>query len=266
MTITQGFDSRTWGSLSFYYPSQPSASQLPTDYDHYGDCGGRYIPETNQWLIVIAVEGEGVDNCICFHTFDDPGISQPNQASASFLGYWVINDGPQVSQDSNAPWAAFDRTQKQFYSSRFNETSFYQVYSYDNELSGNQIVMPTIVYEGQVELKTHAGTTIQLNRVQGGSVSQNNRLYLSVDRHEDEGGGVYGFDLVTGKQMLYLPSDGDRFNREIEGLTIWNVDTFNPPNVSGQVHLTVLDNFNLTPNEQIFIRHWSANANVVDHL
>ena len=152
------------------------------------------------------------------------------------------------------------------YSSTFN-TDHIQVYRYSNAVAGSTLELPNVTWLGDDGIKikhSSADTTLELKRVQGGVVSSNMRLYVTVDRDLSEQGGIYGIDLVSGANLLYLPSGGgDVLNEELQGQTLWNVDPFNPPGVNGQLHLVVLNN-GIT--DRVSLRHWSANAAVITHL
>lgn len=251
------------------YVIEATPTQLPSDYDHYGDSDAFYVPDVDQWLTLTAVEGTGVDNCLVFHSFDDPGPT-PNPALGgwNFLGYWVITTPPQNKTKTDASWASFVRLRSLIVSSTF-EASAIQFYTYSGEVSGGNLTMPQLTHLQQSKLTMKNSTLtlpITLTRIQGGMVSSNGRLYLSRDETIDDGGGIYGIDLVSGANLLYIPSaGGSKAFREMQGLTLWNVDPLNPPNVEGQLHLAVLHNNPPTP-DAITYRHWRVNASVIPYL
>ncbi len=254
-------------NLSQSYTIQASSTQLPAGYNHYGDSDSLYVSQADRWLTVTAVEGSGEPNCFVFHSFQDPGPTpQSGPGGWSFLGYRVIAAGPQVGFGTNASWAVFNPGGSLMYSSTFN-TDHIQVYRYSNAVAGSTLELPNVTWLGDDGIKikhSSADTTLELKRVQGGVVSSNMRLYVTVDRDLSEQGGIYGIDLVSGANLLYLPSGGgDVLNEELQGQTLWNVDPFNPPGVNGQLHLVVLNN-GIT--DRVSLRHWSANAAVITHL
>ena len=110
------------------------------------------------------------------------------------------------------------------------------------------------------------GTSLDLRRIQGGTISEAGHLYVSCDLaiNEAAGGGVHGFDLVTGRRIIHLPVDGNKKRAvgksrvyELEGLTTWDVDAlpYSHASSSGQIHLTVLKP-RLRDRDQVWVLHW----------
>ena len=121
--------------------------------------------------------------------------------------------------------------------------------------NGNEIELP-------LPFSTKEGLPLDLRRIQGGAISEAGHLYISCDLELDEtpGGGVHGFDLVTGRRIVYLPAAGGTSNAEIEGLTVWDVDAIGNKHSKskGQIHLCVL-NPRFRDRDKITLYHWFVN-------
>lgn len=141
---------------------------------------------------------------------------------------------------------------------------------------------PTIVNPGldpnnkpityPIEFKDKGGNTLQPRRIQGGVVSDAGHLYISCDLalNEGIGGGVHGFDLATGRRIIYLPIDGHQTiagvkSFEIEGIDIWDVDDISNADdqSKGQIHMTVLDP-DWPSADEAYILHWRVTSSKRD--
>jgi hypothetical protein len=70
-------------------------------------------------------------------------------------------------------------------------------------------------------------------------------LYLVSD--SGAAGGIFIFDPTTGKRLqrikvAYDPTFFGETKEELEGITIWDLDRAQAPNIKGQVHLMMIDN------------------------
>lgn len=119
-------------------------------------------------------------------------------------------------------------------------------------------------------------------RIQGADFSPTSKLYLVVDREDQYGGGIHGFDVVTGCRMISIPhsqfkvsewvnppgggapvlktsppeSTGGNatFNDEYQDIEVFDLSTVpHAPGVDGVIHLLVQINGGLTDDNQSIV-------------
>ncbi len=119
------------------------------------------------------------------------------------------------------------------------------------------------------ELYDRAGKPSRVRAIQGGSFSTRGHLYLLSDervdlesKHTSPNSGIYGFDMVTGRQRLhcfvaYVGGDEGWEYEEVEGLAVW--DRTGNPRYSGQLHVLMLDNDSEgTGTDDIYFKHYAV--------
>lgn len=244
---------------------QLSAQQLDPQYDHFGGCSTAPVNGTNQHLVIDAVEGK-VPNVFAFFTFN-PHLG--NGGTWEYLGTHPIGDQQGTGSKSDTPWVSFWPNKQLFISSRFNGNLAF-IYQHTISVIGGTVSVPSITELVAFEFYTNAGTQRTYNRVQSAVISSNQRLYLTSDEKIDKGGGLYGIDLVSGRSIFKIPIDGKGgdvalWTPELEGLTIWDINPYNPPNTGGQVHMTVL-NAEVPEPDKTSIKHWEVSSAAKSHL
>ncbi|HKI87980.1 MAG TPA: hypothetical protein VKA38_03065 [Draconibacterium sp.] len=158
----------------------------------------------------------------------------------------------------NAPWCAVNPNDGFIYTSVFSEVNFLIAYHYEIMNDGNLILTPM----RQLFLYDESGNLMNLDRIQGGAFSkQNNLLYLVCDAHNSSN-GIYVIDTVSGKKTdkIHVDYDPTSFGftaEELEGITIWDLDNSTAPNVSGQLHLVMIDNVG-TGDDDLYFKHYKA--------
>lgn len=167
---------------------------------------------------------------------------------------------PQGSNRDTNPWCAFIPNAQCILSSKFyapgvteigNKIYFYKSDDLDVEF------LPLI---GEFHLKGSTGLdTINLRRIQSGKVTSNGHLWLLSDVNNEDGGGLYGFCLITGKLKVHIPINGGSTHRELEGILFYYFDPFhNPYSQYGIMHVIVLNND--LDEDNTYILHWDINA------
>lgn len=148
----------------------------------------------------------------------------------------------------------------QLYVSQFrhNDDSSIRVLVYRQEIRGNQLILN---YIRKVTFFGEDGRTLYPKRIQGLAFSRDTGLlYLVSDTGSS--GGIFIFDLISGKRLQrikvdYDPSIFGEIREELEGITVWNLDHGKSPNISGQVHLIMIDNVG-TGDDDLYFKHFSV--------
>jgi hypothetical protein len=179
------------------------------------------------------------------------------------------------------PWVSALRGTALLFSSEFNDSpSPLQLlgFSYADNAWTNDV----LDFVGGLSLFTSlvSQTPFQGTRIQSGDLSPTGKLYLVVDQPDSQGGGIYGFDIITGCQMVYIPhsqfgvtvmfpygavnlvpeSTGGQGISSIEyqDIEVFDVDTVpHYTEVAGAIHLLVHDNDLVTDDNQ-YIAHISV--------
>ncbi|MEZ4460945.1 MAG: hypothetical protein R3E66_14715 [bacterium] len=175
------------------------------------------------------------------------------------------------------PWVSALRGTSLLFSSDFNDTPTplsllgfsYQGAAWTNDL---------LAFLDELPLFTSlvGGTPFQRTRIQGGDLSPTGKVYLVVDEPDSNGGGIYGFDIITGCQMVYIPysqfsvalppplemvrippqstGGGGIGPIEYQDIEVFDVGTVpHSPNVAGVIHLLVQDNDTVTDDNQSIV-------------
>lgn len=270
------------------YPTSTSTVITETnrpfnDNEHYGACclddGLLVVPNhDNEPNISVFYEVTAPSN--------DPSQDSYYKPQITYLGVSSYQ-APLSEGRASVPWSALVPTSIRhgYPSNRLLISSFFRNYPELGVLEAEEAVFlyevslqntsPTMVDPGELNgedityplyLKTQDGFSLDVRRIQGGTVSSAGHLYLSLDLRLSEGigGGIHGFDLVTGRRVIYLPVDGHQLlfgeaTFELEGVTTWDVDSI--PNAfassQGQVHLTVFRP-RIGDRDDIWLLHWQV--------
>ena len=178
------------------------------------------------------------------------------QVSESSILCDTKNVAPLTNQAANqAPWCAINPLNGMLYSSSFRiDQSGLSVY----RLSKNVGLGIKLDFVGMFALFDSAGNQKIIDRVQGGCFSNRGHLYLV----SDDGTGILGFDMLTGRQTAYIPVDYQpttfgKSKEEIEDITIWDLDTGQSPGISGQLHLVMIDNLG-SGADDLYFKHYKV--------
>ena len=120
--------------------------------------------------------------------------------------------------------------------------------------------MDTLPLIGEFSLKNTSGLgDADIRRIQSGKISPNGHLWLLSDSSDEDGGGLYGFCLITGLLKVHIPINGGSFDRELEGVFFYYFDpALNPYSQYGIMHVVVL-NGDLLESDNTYILHWNLN-------
>ncbi|MCA9726847.1 MAG: hypothetical protein R3E12_13360 [Candidatus Eisenbacteria bacterium] len=166
-----------------------------------------------------------------------------------YLDYAVL--GVQIY---DAGWCAVD-DDGYLYSSRQHASSIYR-YAVDWELLRTSDTLD-LTYLEEIPLYDESGSTrLDLVTMQGGEFAPGSKLlYLLSGFHDDSPAehiseGIHVMDTTTWRRVAHSTNGYGYFNYdytsvwdgEPEGLTVWDLDDGRAPNISGQLHVFMLDN------------------------
>jgi endonuclease/exonuclease/phosphatase family metal-dependent hydrolase len=155
--------------------------------------------------------------------------------------------------DGHASWCAINPLNGFLYSSGDMDP--------DPEIGHLHVYQPhnhSFSYLGSFTLYDEQGSAITSRHLQGGVFSPDGQLYLVIDTR-DEHAGIHGFDLLTGRRVFYKhisynlewdPAGGE----ELEGITLWNLQSGGAPHISGNLHLFRRD-IDASP-DNIYFKHY----------
>jgi hypothetical protein len=183
---------------------------------------------------------------------------------------------------SGAPWCAVNPQNGLLFSSsdRINKDNPLCVYK-PILIANNQvgvIGVEELQYLGNFPLYNEKGGDIEICRIQGGCFSPRGHLYLVSDMKMEYGGGIKGFDMTTGRLSASFgigyngvescdESLGISHSEELEGMTIWNLPgNGSAPNLSGQIHVIMIDNFGDGDDDLFFKHFWVVNPEDIDKI
>jgi hypothetical protein len=154
-------------------------------------------------------------------------------------------------QGGSSPWAAYNPRDGLLYSSAF-DTSYINKYSWS--LTYDDGWRLDLAFVDRIQIRDKYGNPITLNRLQGAEFSSTGKLYLS----HDSGGYVQVLDPYNGRLQTSIKVAIDYgSSEELEGITIWDLDSGAAPQVSGQIHLQLLDN-DTTSSDDLYFKHFRA--------
>ncbi len=112
----------------------------------------------------------------------------------------------------------------------------------------------TLKFLDRIVLRDEQGTPVVLNSMQGGTFADDHHLYISCGYYEKPhpSWGLHLFDMRTKRRIVRSTNGSGSFNYEFhpgnsndeepEGLTFWDLDDRNAPEIKGQLHAILLDN------------------------
>jgi len=217
---------------------------LPGNHNHLGDPD--YCSYIDRGYVFVPLEG-GIASIAVFWAGD-----------LSFLSQKEVSQ----RQDNHASWVAIYPVPTDggrsiyLYSSAWENVSTLQFYRVDLELlyTNGQLTMD---YVGDFSL------SITIDGVQGGEFSPSGELlYLSSNSN---GISVFHVENEAGTLLRNSSKDTEPFKfewhggfpdyEEPEGLTIWDLDDGYCPNISGQLHVVLLDND--SNDDDLYFKHYT---------
>lgn len=179
---------------------------------------------------------------------------------ASDLKYCSNIDFAQDKHGQHASWCAVNPNDGLLYTSDYENVE--HLHAYELEISTDDTIK--LSYKKRILLLDTFGKRMTVKNIQGGVFSaKNNWIYLSSHAGMVDG-GVYIFDMKSGcrcKTHIQVNYGGsDSYWEELEGLTIWDVDSCLDKSrqglkkISGQLHLVMLDND--AGSDDAYIKHF----------
>lgn len=190
--------------------------------------------------------------------------------SASTLTY--ITSAP-MSHQTKAGWCAINPTNGLLYTSQSSMNSANRLISYRINLTAllhNRLVL---TYVGIKTLFNESGNAISIKPyMQGGEFSDDGKYLFLVNGRASSStaardGGIWVFDFNSGKKVLKSETNGSfKFEyhpgvpnlEEPEGITYWDLENRNAPNIKGKLHVILLNN-DVTSKDEFWFKHYSIN-------
>lgn len=222
-------------------------SSMSDSYVHFGDCCVIYDGSVS--YVAVAVEYSDKDNHLLVWK-----IHQPASSSDPYMTFF---DAAPLTHEGEAPWfAVMPGTSLGFSSPFFNTTPpNVGLRIYDVEVTTLEVLLG--LNGALFPLYFSDGSPFDVGRIQGGAVSGAGHLYLVCDKLSVDGGGLYGFDLISGRKMEFVSlgdgGGGGLNDYELEGMCVF--DTSGVPGASGQIHVGKIQ---LQWTDNLFIYHLKA--------
>jgi hypothetical protein len=206
--------------------------------NHFGDPSFR-----DGWLYVPAEPGRGGSATRAAILVFDPLLALHGQRELSVPGQFGADQG------SACPWAAA-APGNEIMSSAF-DASWLNVYEMPVEAG---VVGPMSWQRSTAYQDCRTGQALTLHQLQGGELSESGQLYLVTGV---TGGGVLVVEATNGLVQNFFPVAFDpSSDQELEGITIWDVAGKMAPGITGQIHVTMVDNNTFT-DDNLFFKHFA---------
>jgi hypothetical protein len=223
-----------------------------SDLDHYEYKGNGYL--------LIAVEGDATPVLAVFRA----------NASLDYLGC------AEVEEQATFPWVAVDPCGCLYTCESGTVTTFQKYTLQWDALDATGAVDVNSI--GSLVFSDEAGGGLALKSTQGGVFSESGRLLYVVCGYMDYWHPSYGinvFDTATWRRVAHSERQRGHFKcefhptcdfpnyicQEAEGITIWDLDDGRAPNISGQLHVFVLENDEATKDD-VWFKHYTHTINV----
>jgi hypothetical protein len=240
-----------------------SMQDTPLFAEHYNHFGDPECFDSDQFggptFLVVPVEG-GPQRVIALFRADS-------------LTYHTHTNLPN---QLNASWCAFD-SQGNLYSSDFdfNNKPSIPIFKYT-------VDWPRVIASGElclsltnvIQLRDEDGNNLSVQWIQGGVITPSGALlYLMAGYWNDFNltNGIHAFDLSSGYRVKRSERQSGSFRfdwspglltgEEPEGLTFWDLDDGRAPNISGQLHVLLLDN-DKPDDDDILVKHYTSTLHV----
>jgi hypothetical protein len=222
------------------FPSAPIPAPFSeVDNPHMGD------PDHYSGFIYLPFEGTEPAHIMMFR--------------ASSLEY--IGSAPLTAQGNSAPWCAINPWNGLLYSSPFHSDHLcvYKRSVIANNAQG--VVGLELEHLYNFSLFEGQGPSF-LGRIQGGTFSPSGHLYLVSDMDQ---GGVLGYDMTTGTKIFQRTKKSLPTDVEMEGITIWDLDSGTAPHVAGQIHVVWLQDEAIV-DDDIYFSHFRVTLGGKDKI
>lgn len=232
-------------------------------YNHVGDIDYYQYNESTGFLL-LALEDK--DRAV------PPAVAAFNPDNLQYIAHATLKLPQHLSQPGNAPWVAVD-VNGLVYAPHEDAPGWVYIYDLDWHALAQNGTM-SLQYAGELRLLDESGSPLLIGG-QGATFSEsgkllymNNGYFGDYDTHQD---GISVFDMQTKRRIIKSTRDGAQpfwygydpdcsppFGssqcEEPEGLTIWDLDDGRAPNISGQLHVLLLDN---DISDDVYIRHYT---------
>lgn len=255
--LKQSVMDRVGNRLEYKIPANVKLVPIPkvhksNGYDHFGD-----LVHHNGYLYIPLEAEEGKNS-------SKPILAVFRASTLAYVGF-----APMPKQ-TKAGWVSINPSNNKLYSSGNNLNYSDQLIVYNvsvNESKQNPI---SLTYHSVKSLYDEQGRTIVLKRyMQGGDFSDDGKFLFLVNGRASSGtpakdGGVWVFDFKTGKKLLKSESSGPfKYEyhpgapniEEPEGITFWNRNDYQIPDIEGNLHVILLNN-NVTSSDSFWFKHY----------
>jgi hypothetical protein len=206
-------------------------------YNHFGDIsyGAGYV-----FVALEAGGGSGSRGAVgVFNT------------SLQVRGSQTLPAAAESDQGGSMPWVSYNPKDGLLYSSKF-DASYINKYSWS--VTYDTAWRLNLSFAGRIPLRDKYGNATSLSSLQGAEFSSTGKLYLS----SDSAGGIYVVDPYNGRVQTFIPVQIDHSSgEELEGITLWDLDSGAAPNIRGQIHIQLLDNDD-TSTDDLYFKHFRA--------
>ncbi|HYH95399.1 hypothetical protein [Hyalangium sp.] len=169
-----------------------------------------------------------------------------------YYNYAIVPDAGISDQGESCPWVAYNPRDGHLYASAFN-ASYINKYSWSVSRVNNAWQV-NLAFVARIQIKDKFGNATSLSSLQGAEFSNTGKLYLV----SDSTGLVYVMDIFNGRiqASFGVQVDHDSYE-ELEGITLWDVDSGIAPGVGGQIHVQMCDN-DWPDSDDFYFKHYRA--------
>ena len=232
------------------------ASLKRLGYNHYGD-----LVQYKGYLF-IPLEAEG-------RNLNMPLLAVYYASTLNFVGSAGLS-----SFQNRAGWLAINPTNGLLYTSNkvINSANSLFIYKIDyNALRNNEV---KVTFHKKQKLYDQGGRALGIAEyMQGGTFSDDGKhLYLVNGKQSSNtpasAGGIKVFNTKTFRMILKSSTGGKEFRfeyhpgwpnyEEPEGITYWNLNNRNVPNIKGKLHVILLNN-DVSSSDEFWLKHYRIN-------
>ena len=224
-------------------------------YDHFGD------PDVHRGTLYIPLEGKRT-------IFGPIGVPRVPRIAAFRTSDLQFLWSAPLPKQQKAGWCAID-SKGVLLSSNSKITP--RVRSGEGPLFRYRIAGQGLTFVDRVVLRDEQGTPVVLDTMQGGTFADDHHLYISCGYYKNPhpSWGIHLFDMRTSRRIVRSTNGSGSFNYEFhpggstdeepEGLTYWDLDRRNAPEIKGQLHAILLDND--SNGDDVYFKHYRVDWN-----
>lgn len=219
-------------------PSYTASNPWAGLYNHLGDIsyGAGYL--------FIPLERNGGSGSWCSF-----GVMN---TSLTPYAYAIVPDAGISDQGESCPWVAYNPRDGHLYASAF-DASYINKYAWLLTYV-NSAWQFKLNFVSRIQIKDKYGNPVSLTSLQGAEFSNTGKLYLV----SDSAGSVYVMDVFNGRLQTAFGVQVDHGSyEELEGITLWDVDSGVAPGVGGQIHVQMCDN-DWPDSDDFYFKHYRA--------